>query len=269
MRETPRSQVTAGETGSRPPQLRPGRALAHTPGASGSGTPHRSDGRPPQTPRGARYAGQFGRFGTTPPVPNRPTIFLILFAALLFAALTWQVASDGPLLAYDERLGDAIRTSAIPSGLAEFFSDLGNMAVALPVLAATLAYVTWRTRTWFPVIAAAVTMALVPTLVGPLQTLIARPGPPPMAPETGFYPSGHAATAAVAYGLCALILRSRRLAYGCVLVNAAVGLGLVRQGYHWPADVVGSWCLAVLLLCAAAYAVSRSRRRSSSGTPSC
>ncbi|WTN60072.1 phosphatase PAP2 family protein [Streptomyces sp. NBC_00626] len=268
MRETPRSQATAGGTGSRPPQLRPGRALAHTPGASGSGTPHRSDGRSPQTPRGARYAGQFGRFGTTPPVPNRPTIFLILFAALLFAALTWQVASDGPLVTYDERLGNAIRTSAIPAGPAEFFADLGNMSVALPVLAVTLAYVTWRTHAWIAALAAVVTMALVPALVSPLQSLIARPGPPPMAPETGFYPSGHTATAAVAYGLCVLLLRSRRLAYGCVVLNAAVGLGLVRQGYHWPADVLGSWCLSVLLLCAAAYAISRSSRRSSSGTPS-
>ncbi|MFI5657812.1 phosphatase PAP2 family protein [Streptomyces sp. NPDC051684] len=143
------------------------------------------------------------------------------------------------------------------------------MTVALPVLAATLAYVTWRTRAWRPVLAAVVTMSLVPALVAPLQSLVDRPGPPPMAPATGFYPSGHAATAAVAYGLCVLLLRSRRLAYGCVLVNTAVGLGLVRQGYHWPADVVGSWCLSVLLLCAAASAVSRSSRRSSSGTPSC
>ncbi|WP_328632234.1 phosphatase PAP2 family protein [Streptomyces sp. NBC_00356] len=142
------------------------------------------------------------------------------------------------------------------------------MSVALPVLAVTLAYVTWRTRAWIAALAAVVTMALVPALVSPLQSLIARPGPPPMAPETGFYPSGHTATAAVAYGLCVLLLRSRRLAYGCVVLNAAVGLGLVRQGYHWPADVLGSWCLSVLLLCAAAYAVSRSSRRSSSGTPS-
>ncbi|WP_306318675.1 MULTISPECIES: phosphatase PAP2 family protein [unclassified Streptomyces] len=278
MRETPRSQETAGETGSGPPQLRPGRALAHTPGASGSGTPHRSDGRPPQTPRGARHAGQFGRLGATPPALRRPAIFLA--AALLFALLTWQVAAEGALLAYDERLGDAIRTSAIPSGPAEFFADLGNMAVALPVLALTLAYVTWRTRERFAPVVAVVTMALVPALVAPLQSLVARPGPPPMAPATGFYPSGHAATAAVAYGLCVLLSprsrtpRARELAYGCVLLNAAVGLGLVRQGYHWPVDVVGSWCLSVVLLCAAAYvigrgAVSRSRRRSSSGTASC
>lgn len=188
------------------------------------------------------------------------------------------MAADGPLLSPDERLGNAIRTSGIPAGPAEFFADLGNLQVALPVLAAVLAYVTWRTRHWLPALVAVVTMALVPALVGPLQSALARPGPPPMAPETGFYPSGHAATAAVAFGLCALLLRRREAAYGCVLVNAAVGLGLVRQGYHWPVDVLGSWCLAVVLLCVAAYVtgrlsrrtrLSRSTRRSSSGTPSC
>ncbi|MEV1024110.1 phosphatase PAP2 family protein [Streptomyces sp. NPDC050264] len=180
---------------------------------------------------------------------------------------------DGPLLGPDERLGTAIRTSAIPAGPAEFFADLGNMTVALPVLALTLAYVTWRTRHWLAAVTAIVTMALVPALVAPLQSWLARPGPPPMAPETGFYPSGHTATAAVAYGLCVLLLReahrARAAAYGCVVVNAAVGLGLVRQGYHWPVDVIGSWCLAALLLYCAAYAISRSTRRSSSGTPSC
>lgn len=225
-----------------------------------------------------RHTGQFGRLGTTPPVPGRPTIFLFpaLFALLALAGLTWQVAVDGPLLSPDERLGDAIRTSGIPAGPAEFFADLGNPSVALPVLAVVLAYVGWRVRRVVPVLAALVTMALVPALVAPLQSWLARPGPPPMAPETGFFPSGHAATATVAYGLCVLLLRQvhrvRAAAHGCVLVNAAVGLGLVRQGYHWPVDVVGSWCLAAVLLCAAAWVIgslSRSRRRSSSGTPSC
>ncbi|MFD7431421.1 hypothetical protein ACFV6Z_30870, partial [Streptomyces sp. NPDC059818] len=67
MRETPRPQGTAGDTGSELPQRRPGCAFAHTTGASGSGTPHRSDGRPPHTPRGARHTGPAVRPGTTPP----------------------------------------------------------------------------------------------------------------------------------------------------------------------------------------------------------
>ncbi|OWA10421.1 hypothetical protein B9W62_10815 [Streptomyces sp. CS113] len=38
--------------------------LAHTTGAHGFRLPHRSDGRSPQTPRGARRSGQDGRLGT-------------------------------------------------------------------------------------------------------------------------------------------------------------------------------------------------------------
>lgn len=34
----------------------------------------------------------------------------------------------------------------------------------------------------------------------------------------------------------------------CVVVNAGVGLGLVRCGFHWPLDVVASWCLCAVLL---------------------
>ncbi|TGA84034.1 phosphoesterase, partial [Streptomyces palmae] len=41
MRDTPRSQGTASDAESALPQLRPGSALAHTTGASGSGSPHR------------------------------------------------------------------------------------------------------------------------------------------------------------------------------------------------------------------------------------
>ncbi|MFE1955798.1 phosphatase PAP2 family protein, partial [Streptomyces sp. NPDC059524] len=215
--------------------------------------------------------------GTTPPVPGRPTIFLPLLRpalwALLFAALTWQVAASGPLLGPDERLGDALRaTSAIPSGPAEFFADLGNLPVALPVLAAALAFATWRARSWRPAAIAVPAMALVPALVAPLQSLIARPGPPPMAPGTGFYPSGHAATAAVAYGLCALLLRPhlsarprRALLAACAALNLAVGLGLVRQGYHWPLDVLGSWLLSLALLDVCAWAWTRVRVRTQAG----
>ncbi|MER5947792.1 phosphatase PAP2 family protein [Streptomyces sp. NPDC001904] len=171
------------------------------------------------------------------------------------------MAADGPLLAPDERLGTAIRTSAVPSGPAEFFADLGNLQIALPVMAAVLAYVTWRTRHWLPATTAALTMVLTLAVVAPLQSLLARPGPPPMSPETGFYPSGHAATAAVAYGLCALLLGRREPAYGYVVLNVGVGIGLVRQGYHWPVDVIGSWCLSVLLLTGVAHLLARYGRQ--------
>jgi membrane-associated phospholipid phosphatase len=63
-----------------------------------------------------------------------------------------------------------------------------------------------RDRWWLPSVAAAVLMAAVPALIVPMKELIARPGPPVMGPGTGFYPSGHTATAAIAYGATTLVL---------------------------------------------------------------
>ncbi|MFI9205897.1 phosphatase PAP2 family protein [Streptomyces sp. NPDC053048] len=262
MNETPRPQGTAGDAAPVRPQCRPGRAFAHTTGALGSGHPHRSDGRPPQTPRGARCTGRHGGPGTIPPVPGPPTTFLAFLAffpalcAVLLALVTWQVAAHGPLRALDERLGRAVAASgALPSAVAEFLADLGNTVVALPVLAVAIAVCAWRERRWRRPCVAVLAMAAVPALVVPLKMWIGRPGPPAMAGggHDGFFPSGHAATAAVAYGAAVLLLvRSRWWVGLCLLLNAGVGAGLVLRGYHWPLDVVGAWCLAGVVLSGAA-----------------
>ncbi|MFE7774831.1 phosphatase PAP2 family protein [Streptomyces sp. NPDC057445] len=245
MRETPRSQGTAGDAGPELPQPRPGRALAHTTGVPNSGTPHGSDGRPPQTPRGARQTGPAGRLGTIPPVPRRPAFFSAVFTVLL-ALITWQVTAGGPLRALDERLSRAVVGDG-PEGLTEFLADLGNMPVALPVLVASAAYAVYRRRR-AEALAAVLAMALVPALVSPLKALTDRPGP--LTAGTGYYPSGHAATAMVAY-LGAALLIGRWLIPLAALLTAATGVGLVLRGYHWPLDVLGSWCLCGVLLIAA------------------
>ncbi|MET9363982.1 phosphatase PAP2 family protein [Streptomyces sp. NPDC006632] len=261
MRETPRPQGTAGDPRAQHPQPCPGRALAHTTGASGSGTPHRSDDRPPHTPRGERYAGQGGRPGTSPPVPGRPAF---LFATLLgvFAVITWQVASGGPLRRLDERL-DPPLTGHGPSWLAEGLSDLGSMPVALPILACAIGYALHRGLRRRALIAAA-TMALVPLLVVPLKEWIARPGP--FDPATGYYPSGHTATAMVAYGAAALLLapfvrRGWLMPAAAGALTAATGIGLVLHGYHWPLDVLASVCLCGALLVVSSTGMRRSSSR--------
>ncbi|MDL2079250.1 phosphatase PAP2 family protein [Streptomyces sp. GXMU-J15] len=281
MRDTPRPQGTVGDFRAGPPQLRPGRALAHTNGASGPGSPHRSDSRPPQTPRGARPPGPDGRLGTTPPVPGRPTSLLGLLAVplLLFAVITWQVVADGPLVRLDERLSRAL---VHPDRLSELLSDLGNVPVAVPVLAlaalltALRARRTGTDRWWWPPTAALLLMALVPALVVPLKVLTDRPGTPAVPPATGYFPSGHTATAVIAYGATALLLlprlRStaarRALVTVCAALVLGVSYGLVRRGYHWPLDVVASWCLGAVLLMSYVLLISRSSRRTSAGTPS-
>lgn len=159
----------------------------------------------------------------------------------------------------DERVSRAL---VHPDRASELLADLGNVQVAVPVLAITLLYVAARARRtgtdrwWQPSAAAALLMALVPALIVPIKELTDRPGTPVVPPATGYYPSGHTATAAVAYGAATLLLlpclrttRARRtivFVYGALVLG--VSYGLVRRGYHWPLDVVASWCLSLILL---------------------
>ncbi|MFD5159125.1 phosphatase PAP2 family protein [Streptomyces hawaiiensis] len=184
---------------------------------------------------------------------------LLALPALLFALITWQVVADGPLVRLDERLS---RLLVNPDRCSELLADLGNIQVAVPVLAVALGYVAVRHRRagadrwWLPVAAAALLMALVPALVVPLKVLTDRPGTPAVPPGTGYYPSGHTATAAIAYGSATLLLlpwlrtalARRALITLCVALVLGASYGLVRRGYHWPLDVVGSWCLCTVLL---------------------
>ncbi|MFH9589462.1 phosphatase PAP2 family protein [Streptomyces luteogriseus] len=188
-----------------------------------------------------------------------PVVLLLALPALLFAVITWQVAADGPLVRLDERLS---RVLVNPDRCSELLADLGNIPVAVPVLAVALGYVAVRHRRagadrwWLPVAATALLMALVPALVVPLKELTARPGTPAVPPGTGYYPSGHTATAVVAYGSATLLLlpwlrtalARRVLITLCAALVLGASYGLVRRGYHWPLDVVGSWCLCAVLL---------------------
>ncbi|MFF5406070.1 phosphatase PAP2 family protein [Streptomyces misionensis] len=208
-------------------------------------------------------------------------MLLLGVPAVLFVLITWQVVAHGPLLRADARLSRAL---VHPDGFSAFLSDLGNVQVAVPVLAVAIAHALWRGRGaghahwWLPPVAAAALMALLPALVVPLKDWAARPGTPVVPPAVGYYPSGHTATATVAYGSATLLLLSwlrsraarRTVLALCAALVLGVGYGLVRHGYHWPLDVLASWCLSTLLLTALAAVpgVSRSSRRTSSGTPS-
>ncbi|WP_436739210.1 phosphatase PAP2 family protein [Streptomyces sp. BBFR102] len=199
--------------------------------------------------------------------------------ALLFALCTWQVVTRGPILAADERLGHLIRGNAFPEALAEFLADAGGVLVGPVLLAALVAWQWFGARRrggapygWTLPLTTGIALALVAPLVSLAKVLTGRPGPSATG-GSGFFPSGHAATACVAFGACVLLLRgaapsSRRWRYlvgACVVVNAAVGYGLVRRGYHWPLDVAASWALGGFLLwgaVAAARALLRWRSES-------
>ncbi|GLF99038.1 phosphatase PAP2 family protein [Streptomyces yaizuensis] len=190
---------------------------------------------------------------------------------MLFALVTWQVMADGPLRRLDERIG---RTAVGhgPRPLTELLADLGGVALALPVLALAAAYTLWRDgrARRYEVLLSAAALAAVPALVVPLKALTDRPGP--LTDATGHFPSGHTATALVAYAGAALLIapyqgRIRWAMPAAGVLTLATGIGLVLRGYHWPLDVIGSvllWC--GVLLPAVRAVSSRRRRRSSART---
>ncbi|MEV7416706.1 phosphatase PAP2 family protein [Streptomyces sp. NPDC089919] len=192
---------------------------------------------------------------------------------------TWQVRASGPLLDPDTRLSRAL-VRTVPDAVTERLADLGNISVAVPVLALAACFGAVRARRagarrwWLPSLAAALAMAAVPAVIVPLKDWTARPGPlEPWA--AGYFPSGHTATAAVAYLGAALVvspyLRRKWAVPAALALATATGTGLVLRGFHWPLDVLASAALSTLLLlpvAAAARRVSRSTRGSSSRTPS-
>nr|WP_305965190.1 phosphatase PAP2 family protein [Streptomyces sp. IMTB 2501] len=204
---------------------------------------------------------------------------MLVLPAVLLVLSTWQVVAHGPLLRLDARLSRAL---AHPDRFSEILSDLGNAQVAVPVLLVAIGYVLWRGRRggaprwWLPPLGAFVLMALVPAIIVPLKDWTARPGTPVVPPAVGYFPSGHTATAAVAYGSATLLLlpwlrtpaARRSLLALCTVLVLGVSYGLVRRGYHWPLDVLASWCLCTVLLTSLSLVISRSTRRGSSGTPS-
>ncbi|WP_073500365.1 phosphatase PAP2 family protein [Actinacidiphila paucisporea] len=196
--------------------------------------------------------------------------------------LTRQVSRNGPLVDRDwSVLGWFQRASAAhPAllGTAQALSDLGNVQVAVPLLLAAALFAALRGRAggrplwWLPPLAAAAAMAVVPLVVGGVKSAVARPAPGKvhLGPNgyAGFFPSGHTATSAVAIGAAALLVLPfvrhtalrRSLGAAAVLLAAAVGAALVWHGYHWPLDVLASWCLAGALLSAVAAAGVLERR---------
>ncbi|MFG2698394.1 phosphatase PAP2 family protein [Kitasatospora sp. NPDC048407] len=192
--------------------------------------------------------------------------------AVLLAVVSWQVAVDGPLLGIDPAVRDAVRHlrrslhSALLNHLGVALADLGGGVPAVPVLLGCAGLAAWlarrggRPRWWTPVPVAAVAAVLIPLLVVPAKAWFARPGPfgVALAPgQWGWYPSGHTATSAIAYGTAALLLarvlpewRARQVGWVTAAVCLGVGAGLVWSDFHWLLDVVASWCLSGLLLLA-------------------
>jgi membrane-associated phospholipid phosphatase len=193
---------------------------------------------------------------------------------LIFVLLTINVLAHGPLIGVDHRIRSVVQARATSPGLrwlsdrryspAQLIVDLGGYQVAVPILAACALIATARFRTRRPMLAAAVAVVLLVTVVTAGKILIGRTGPGLTtvgAGGLGVFPSGHTATASVCLGLAVALLlpglsaTARRIAVAAVAgVCLLVGVALVWCDDHWFTDVLAGWALAGLIIQAAVTA---------------
>lgn len=77
---------------------------------------------------------------------------LCALSLALFALITWQVLVSGPLLIPDHALSRAV-VRTVPDAVTERLADLGDIPVAVPVLALAMACAARRGRggpRWWP-----------------------------------------------------------------------------------------------------------------------
>ncbi|NYI08430.1 phosphatase PAP2 family protein [Allostreptomyces psammosilenae] len=219
---------------------------------------------------------------------------------VLLAACAWLVLGEGPLPNHGRAFDSSVTESALRladdnpglTPLAEFLADLGSPLVAGPVLALAVlltAHATQRrsdrkgnalprvtdtpsgmASALLPVVTVAIASVVVVSSVAVLKAALGR-RPPPEFPfaeaDSGFFPSGHAATALLCWGGAVVVpVACRLLTRRCVVVvlvsaagsvNVAVGAALVWCGYHWALDVLGAWLLTGAVLCVIAAVLLR------------
>jgi membrane-associated phospholipid phosphatase len=140
------------------------------------------------------------------------------------------------------------------------FTDLGGVAVLAPLTGVAAALLAWRTRSWRPILVAALAVGGIQALVFSLKYLVGRPRPAAalaVQPALGFsFPSGHSTSSLVAFGALAwlataVVKRSggRVALWACaVILFVGVGASRIYLGVHYLTDVLGGWALGTAWL---------------------
>ncbi|HSP39583.1 MAG TPA: phosphatase PAP2 family protein [Frankiaceae bacterium] len=202
-------------------------------------------------------------------------VAVLVGAVWTVAGLTQDVLEHDGVVRSDPRLlADVVghRTPTL-TVLAKGATFLGSGPAVYGLLTLCAVLVWRRTGRWQPSVLAAGWLTAGLLVRSLLNRAVARPRPPAvlhLVGTQGFaFPSGHTATATIAYGLLPFLVALlvpvgwRRAAAGAVLVAGLVGLSRVYLGVHWPSDVLGGWAFGIgwLALAAVLSVLVRIRRR--------
>lgn len=174
-------------------------------------------------------------------------IAAVAIAALAFVALLTEVTLVHGLDAWDRSVAASVRATFTPWARYELAHDWlswpGNDEVIWAVGFAG-AIVCLLARRWRAggIVAGALFLGMMSVFALKDEVGRIRPGG-----NDGAFPSGHAASTVLSYGLVVLLAAPPR--WRRIIVPAWLGLALVVgvarvvAGVHWPTDVLGGWAL--------------------------
>lgn len=200
---------------------------------------------------GGAVAGRgYGRQVPAPPPVARNRAYVVAAAVTLIGLLITVTvplsfpAGGGPT-AFDRAIGDRVHEGLdAHRGVYDALVVPSDAYIVLPLLLIGVLYCA-RRRDWW----GAGFLVLVPELVVAINTWALKPLWDRHLQHYLAYPSGHTVQfVAIATGLLLVAATVRlRLVLGMVaaLALAAVAVGMVGLGYHYPTDVVGGTAFAV------------------------
>lgn len=196
--------------------------------------------------------------------PTRPPNGLVVACcAGLVVWLALDVLYGGWWVALDERISALVREIGIrqtfwPKVGVYAFTQFGARGAILVLVTPFVLGLSWRRRTWQPVIRFAVALALLTVTVYAFKYGIGRTAPPlqRVHGHGQSFPSGHAPNSVLMWGLLAWLAaeyqlpdRVRRITRTLRYLGPALTcVSMLLLDYHWLSDLVAGLATGVLLL---------------------